>query len=266
MPSAGARTPDEIRDALALAAPRLDGFLERFLWYDEIGSTNDAAAALAEHGVPEGAVVAADAQTAGRGRLGRVWASPRGAGLYVSIVLRPAAGAASLLTIATGVAVAEGIEAATGVAPALKWPNDVLMSGRKVAGILAEAGTAGAAVQHVIIGIGINVLPAAYPPDVASRATSLESEVGRPVDRGLVLAECLAAVAQRYRLLSAGGRAAIVDAWRRRAAPTLGRRVEWQAGGATQTGVARDVDDAGALLVETSSGLQRVVAGIVNWV
>jgi BirA family biotin operon repressor/biotin-[acetyl-CoA-carboxylase] ligase len=110
----------------------------------------------------------------------------------MSTIMRPAAHAVSLLTIAAGVALADGIQAATGLQPQLKWPNDVYMDGRKLAGILAEAGTSAAGVQHVVVGCGVNLMPAAYPADVAARATSIETELGRPVDRGLLLVECLA--------------------------------------------------------------------------
>src|SRR5215510_2662035 len=184
--------PEEFAAPMGMARERLGIFANRIHWYSDIGSTNDVAGAFAEKGADEGLVVLADRQTAGRGRLGRSWASPSGAGIYVSVVLRPAADAARLLTIAAGVAVTDGIASATGLSTHVKWPNDVHVGGRKLAGILAE-GAAG----HVVLGIGINVQPAAYPPDVASRATSIETELGRPVDRGLVLAECLAALSSR---------------------------------------------------------------------
>ena len=109
------------------------------LFYEAVPSTNDVAAALAEGGAPEGAVVLGEAQSAGRGRLGRTWESPAGAGIYVSTILRPDPDVMSLVTIAAGVALAQGIEAVSGLRPDLKWPNDVLIKDGKVAGILAEA-------------------------------------------------------------------------------------------------------------------------------
>src|SRR5262245_45174504 len=191
--------PEEFASALTLASGRLGIFAHQILWYPEVGSTNDVAGAMADRGAAEGLVVLADRQTAGRGRLGRSWASPSGAGIYVSVVLRPSTTVAALLTIAAGVAVAEGIASATALSPHVKWPNDVHVGGRKLAGILAEG-----AVGHVVLGIGINVQSAAYPADIATRATSIEAELSRPVDRGLVLAECLAAMASRYRELQDG--------------------------------------------------------------
>lgn len=254
--------PPEFAESLARAADRLGPFAQQILWYASVSSTNDVGASLAERGVVEGAVVVANSQSAGRGRQGRSWASPPGAGLYVSTVLRPPRDAVRALTIAAGVAVAEGIDAATGLHVALKWPNDVYIGERKLAGVLAEAADA---IQYVILGIGINVMPAAYPPDVAARATSLEEELGRAVDRGLLLAECLAALARRYADLRGGRRGVVIDAWRRRAAPTLGRRVRWEAAGSTLEGVAEDIDDSGALVVRTGGGTVTVAAGEVVW-
>jgi BirA family biotin operon repressor/biotin-[acetyl-CoA-carboxylase] ligase len=264
------RIPDEFADALAQAGTRLGPLGARVLWYDEIGSTNDRALAWAELGAEEGCLVVADAQSAGRGRLGRSWASPAGAGIYATVLLRPPPHATGLLTLAAGLAVAEGIERATGLHAHLKWPNDVVLPTRiglprKLAGILAEAGSSGERTLHVVVGMGINVLPAAYPADVASRATSLESELGRPVSRGLVLAECLAALWFRYSSLVGGGSAGVLVAWRERAAATFARRVEWDGPAGRRAGVARDVGDDGALLVEADGGLVRVTAGEVRW-
>lgn len=252
--------PDDLATALAQAGNRLDRFSRQPLWYPEVDSTNDVAARLAERGADEGVIVIADRQTAGRGRLGRSWASPPEAGLYVSIVLKPVPAVASLLTMAAGVAMADGIGAATGLQPRLKWPNDLQVDGRKLAGILAEA-TSG----YVVLGVGINVLAAAYPPDVAIRATSIETELGRQVDRGLVLAECLAAFAVRYRELERDGGSGVIAAFRTRAAWSFGRRVEWDAGARVQTGVVENVDEEGALLVRTGHQRVRVRSGEVRW-
>jgi BirA family biotin operon repressor/biotin-[acetyl-CoA-carboxylase] ligase len=257
--------PEDLATALAMAGDRAGIFTQQVLWYPDVGSTNDVAATFADRGEPEGTVVIADGQTAGRGRHGRAWASPSGAGLYMSLVLRPEAHAVSLLTLAAGVALAEGIYAATGLQPQLKWPNDVYVSGRKLAGILAEAGTSNAGVHHVVLGCGINLMPAAYPPDVAARATSIESELGRPIDRGLLLVECLAALHLRYGELQSRASAAIIGRWRDRAASTLGRRVEWDVAGVTRHGIAEDIDDTGALLVRDGAARARVISGEVRW-
>jgi BirA family transcriptional regulator, biotin operon repressor / biotin---[acetyl-CoA-carboxylase] ligase len=257
--------PDDLATALAMAGDRPGIFGRRVLWYAEVGSTNDVAAALADRGEPEGTVVVADAQSAGRGRHGRAWASPPGAGLYLSTVTRPAAHAVGLLTIAAGVAIADGILAATGLQPQLKWPNDIYMDRRKLAGILAEAGTSSAGVQYVILGCGINLMPAAYPPDVAARATSIEAELGRPIDRGLLLVQCLAALDLCYRDLQSQASASVIDRWRDRAVSTFGRRVEWDVAGVTRQGVAENIDETGALLVRDGATRARVISGEVRW-
>ena len=226
-----------------------------------VGSTNDVAAAL-----PVGSVVVADQQTAGRGRRGHTWFSPPRAGLYVSVVLAPAAArvdpprATMLLTLAAGVAIAEGIEAASGLATALKWPNDVVAGGRKLAGILAEGRG-----DLVVLGYGINVMAAAFPPELRDRATSLESEVGREVDRDLVLDETLAALSRRYDDLVDGRFDAILDAWRPRAPRAVGAKVSWIAQGVARSGVTCGIDDHGALLVRVDDGVERIISGEIQW-
>jgi BirA family biotin operon repressor/biotin-[acetyl-CoA-carboxylase] ligase len=252
--------PPDLADPLTYAAARLGRFGRQILFYDRVSSTNDVAGTLAEGGAPEGSVVIGDAQSAGRGRLGRTWSSPAGAGLYVSAVLRPDAGVIPLVTIAAGVALTQGIQAATGLRPDLKWPNDVLVGSRKVAGILAE-GT----LRYVILGFGINVLPAAYPREISIRATSLEGELGRAVDRGLLLVECLSSFGARYAELREGRHAAVLDAWRERAGCCLKKRVQWEAGGAQMDGIADDIDADGALLVWTPDGIVRVISGELTW-
>jgi BirA family biotin operon repressor/biotin-[acetyl-CoA-carboxylase] ligase len=259
-PHPTAAVPEDLGEALSRVAPRLGRFGNQVLWYPEISSTSDVAAALAEGGCDEGLVVIADLQTAGRGRLGRSWTSPPGAGIYASLVLRPPPHAARLLTMAAGVAVAEGIARSSGLEVELKWPNDVHCGRRKLAGILAERGAA-----HIVLGFGINVLRAVYPPDVAARATSIEVELGRPVDRGMVFAECLAALAARYRDLVDRRDVLVMNAWRARGASMIGRRVQWDATGTMAYGRAERIDDDGALMVRTESGLVRVISGEVRW-
>jgi BirA family biotin operon repressor/biotin-[acetyl-CoA-carboxylase] ligase len=253
--------PPDLAAALARAADRIGPFGHHVHWYAELRSTNDLAATLAERGADEGAVVIADAQTAGRGRHGRVWCSPAGAGLYVSVVLRPGARVLPLVTIAAGVALVEGIRAATGLTANLKWPNDVYVTGRKLAGILAETSSNGC-----VLGFGINLHGAAYPEDVAARATSLETELGRDIDRAMLLVECLAAIAARYDDLRRERATAVLDAWRTYARPLLGRAIEWDSPEGVRRGTAVDVDASGALLVRTAEGMAQVIAGEVRWI
>ena len=267
-PAAPISLPDDVGVALAAVGARLGLFAGRIQWFAEVTSTNDIVTTLAESGSDEGVVVSADAQKAGRGRFGRDWASPHGAGIYTSVLLRPRPAALRLVTIAAGVALADGIRAATGLTLHLKWPNDVVADGRagarKIAGILAEGGAARDGSPWVVLGFGINVLSATLPRDVETRASSLEQELGRPVDRGLVLAECLAALAERYRQLETGATAVVVEDWRIRAAATLGRPVEWNDGSVHQ-GVAEDVDEHGSLIIRTGAETVRIISGELRW-
>ena len=274
--------PDGVRRELSRVASRFSGFsgfsglsgssgsravASRVYWLETAGSTNDIAARLADAGAEDGTVVVAEAQTAGRGRLGRVWHSPAGAGLYVSIVLRPSPTfAPALLTLGAGVALADGGRASTGVRTEIKWPNDLMVSGRKLAGILTEAAAQGGALQFIVLGFGLNLRPAAYPPNLAQRVTSIEAETSRPADRAVILAEILAAIAERYADLQQGRFDAILGAWRERAGSLRGSAVEWDSGGVAMRGSAEDIDNTGALLVRSGGTVHRLVAGEVRWV
>jgi BirA family transcriptional regulator, biotin operon repressor / biotin---[acetyl-CoA-carboxylase] ligase len=271
-----AATPDPLPPEFAAAFARVN--FRRLgvptLFFSTVGSTNDVATALAANGHHEGAVVIADAQTAGRGRRGRSWFSPPGSGLYVSVLLAPAQAvrtpdrATALLTLTVGVALAEAVERITGLAPAIKWPNDLLIGRRKLAGILAEgvvSPVAFAGVQSVVLGYGINVSAAAYPAELSDRVTSLESELGRPIDRADLCAQSLASLASRYDDLLAARFDAILDAWRDRAPGSRGMRVAWETPGGSQSGITAGIDDMGALLVRVGDRTERLVAGEITW-
>lgn len=255
-----------------MSSTRRRGLGDALTVVDHAGSTMDLAAAAVADGAPEGWLVVAGTQTAGRGRRGHQWWSPPGAGLYCSLVLRPpdvprkgeAVAPAALLTLAAGVAVADGIAAATGVQPALKWPNDVFC-GRKVAGVLAEGHGAGTASAAVVLGIGINLREGALPPEAATTATSLEAATGRSVTPGPVLSEVLVALATHYAHLCDGHVAHVLDAWRARATPFMGRTVRWDASGVSRAGQVDGLADDGALLVRTTEGIARIIAGEVRW-
>jgi BirA family biotin operon repressor/biotin-[acetyl-CoA-carboxylase] ligase len=238
-------------------------------YFPEIGSTNDEAARLAELEAPEGTIVVASAQTAGRGRFGRTWFSPPGAGLYVSVISRDRR-AAPHITLAGGVAVADGIRRATGLPVEIKWPNDIVVDAgrgrrRKLAGILAEGSTSAEGLQYVVLGIGINLQSAAYPPDIADRATSLESELGRAVDAGPVLAHTLVALNERLMELSAGDTKPLLDRWRELSPSAQGAPVEWDAPSGARAGRTAGVDDDGALRVSVDGALERIISGTLRW-
>ena len=266
--------PRELAEALDRARERvngLGGLGSTILYFPTIGSTNDVALALAAQGDRDGAIVIADEQTAGRGRRGRAWFSPPGSGVYVSVVLAPGrarsdpARATTLLTVTVGVALAEAIEAATALRVDIKWPNDLVVARRKLAGILAEGAGSASSTATLVIGFGINVSAAAYPPELGDRATSLETELGRPIDRAALCAETLVSLSRRYADLLDGRFDAILDAWRDRAPSSRGARVMWQGASGTQTGITAGVDDRGALLVRIDNRIERIVAGEVNW-
>jgi BirA family biotin operon repressor/biotin-[acetyl-CoA-carboxylase] ligase len=235
----------------------------------EVGSTNDVALAAARRGEREGLAVVADLQTEGRGRRGRRWVSPPGVGLYLSVLLRPILPPrrAPLISLAAGVAVAEGIVQVAGLSPRLKWPNDVQLGGKKVAGILAELAADGDVVGHIVLGIGLNLnhQAADFPEEVRGEATSLFLESGCVYDRGSVASAVLNALDRWYLTFCGAEFPTILEAYRRRSA-TLGRPVEVLEGdGGRWRGEAVDLDPEGALLVRDEKGkIHLVVAGDVS--
>jgi BirA family biotin operon repressor/biotin-[acetyl-CoA-carboxylase] ligase len=264
--------PADLAEAIERARPRLGRLATSISYFATTGSTNDVASTLAAGGAHEGAVVIAEMQTAGRGRRGRQWLSPPGSGLYISLVLAPGRArsaperATALTTLAAGVALAEAVEAATGLRPDVKWPNDLVVGRRKLAGILAE-GVAGSGrmMEWIVLGYGVNVAQRTFPPALGDRATSLELELGRPVDRAILCAETLAACAARYEDLLDGRFDAILGSWRARAPGSCGVRVAWDSPSGRQSGITAGVDDHGALLVRAGDRVERILGGAVSW-
>jgi BirA family biotin operon repressor/biotin-[acetyl-CoA-carboxylase] ligase len=263
--------PIELAEALRAVGPRRGRMGDPIHYFHETTSTNDVAAAYAEQGAPEGTTVVAATQTSGRGRLGRSWFSPPGAGLYFSVVTR-ADRAVPFLTLAGGVAVAEGIRSATGLPLEIKWPNDVVTRGssgpsrrRKLAGVLAEGSTSADGLQYVILGIGINVSASSYPHELADRASSIETELGRPIDAGVVLVEVLVALAGELEPLARGEAGGLLARWRRLAPSAKGVPVEYDSPAGRIRGVTSGIADDGALLVKVGSAVERVIAGEIVW-
>jgi BirA family biotin operon repressor/biotin-[acetyl-CoA-carboxylase] ligase len=260
-----------------LSADALSGHL-RTTWlgrnlvcHESTGSTNDDAAALARAGAVEGTVVVADAQTAGRGRLGRDWVSRPAANLYASIVLRPriAPAQAPQLSLVAGVAVADALEG-HGVEPTIKWPNDVLLGGRKVCGVLTEIEAEADLVGWVVVGIGVNLNagPQDFPEDLRDKAVSLQMATGDAVDRARFAAALLASFERSYEVFRSGGFASLRDAWMRRAS-MVGRRIEVAGPTGSQTGICVGIDSDGALLLKEEGGAaggatRRIIAGDVS--
>ncbi|HEY1651016.1 MAG TPA: biotin--[acetyl-CoA-carboxylase] ligase [Acidimicrobiales bacterium] len=232
--------------------------------FAEIDSTNTYVRDQARQGAAEGLVAVAEHQTAGRGRLDRRWESPPGANLLASVLLRPACppGDLHLCTGAVALAAADACGTVAGVEPVLKWPNDLLVGGAKLAGVLAEADFAGSLLDAVVVGIGINV---AWPGPEEAGGTCLDDAggSGQPVDRAELLDRMLEGLSARRPLLDdEAGRRRLADEVRRRCA-TLGQRVRVGLPGEELTGVASAIDDAGHLVIETASGPRLVSAGDV---
>jgi BirA family biotin operon repressor/biotin-[acetyl-CoA-carboxylase] ligase len=224
-----------------------------------VDSTQTVALSLAEQGAPDGTVVVADSQSAGRGRRGRTWHDEPGASLLVSIVVRPRLPSTRLplLSLASGVVVAATLDRVAAVNARLKWPNDVLVGGRKIAGILLESRLA---VERVVsVGIGINVLQRRFPEHLEGRATSLLRETGRTVALETLLETLLDEFGAWRRRLEHAGFAPVRAEWRRRA-DGFGQTVRVDG----NDGHAVDLDDDGALLIRDGTGLHRVLAADVD--
>lgn len=235
--------------------------------FQETSSTNDVVERLARDGVGQGTVVFAESQTKGRGRLGRKWVSAAGKGLWFSVLLRPDLRPqdATQLTIIAATAVARALHRYD-LVPSIKWPNDILIGDRKLAGVLTELAAEIDRIRYVILGIGINVNSTLsdFPPDVRGIATSLRIETGAPVRRAELAASILRELDSDYDRLCHGGFASIAEEWARQCA-TLGQRVSIRVGERTVHGQAEALDDSGALLLRTSHGhLERIVGGDVT--
>ena len=236
-------------------------------YFPEIGSTNSYAKERAESGAGEGEVVVAESQSQGRGRLGRRWESPPFANLYVSILLRPKLSPAHVaqITLMAAVALAEVVESFVPHKPAIKWPNDILIDGKKVAGILTEAACSGERVEYVILGIGVNLnyACAAMPEEIRRRATSVLEAAGRPVQRESFLQRLIQGVERCYGELEQAGFDALAARWESYFT-WRGRRLRVELLDQVTTGTATGIDRDGALVIIDDGGIaQRILAGDV---
>ncbi|MBI3312537.1 MAG: biotin--[acetyl-CoA-carboxylase] ligase [Candidatus Omnitrophica bacterium] len=222
--------------------------------YESTDSTMDVAQQLAAAGEPEGSVVVAEGQNQGRGRVGRRWLSPKGKGIYCSAILRPSLPLSGVapLTLLAAVAVARAVESNTGLQPQIKWPNDVLIGGKKLAGILTELNAELNRVRFVILGIGLNVNTSRA--QLPAHSTSLAEELGEPADRVEFARVLLVQLDRAYDQFIQGQMPALLEAWRRYAV-FLGHRIRVALPGRTLDGQALDVDPSGALLVRTDAGM-----------
>ncbi|HWT03155.1 MAG TPA: biotin--[acetyl-CoA-carboxylase] ligase [Pyrinomonadaceae bacterium] len=232
------------------------------LRFDSLPSTNTEAARQAAAGAAEGLCVVAREQTRGRGRRERVWVSPADAGLYLSIVLRPAALAPEawpLITLAAALAVREALAQTFGLEADIKWPNDIIAGERKLCGILAETVETGTG-RAVILGIGVNLDDRAFPPELKETAASVASLTGRAPAAETLLQSLLGALSRRYALLqSENGAREIISDWSRHSSYAHGRRVRVSLPAETFDGRTRGLEPDGALRVETDQGEIRIV-------
>ena len=236
-------------------------FTPTILRFDSLPSTNTEAARQASLGAREGLCVVAREQTAGRGRRERAWVSPKDSGLYFSVVLRPRTDAREwpLITLAAAVAARDALEEACALRTDIKWPNDLLASGRKLCGILAETAES-AAGRAVVLGVGINLNNRAFPPEILAAATSVEEQTGRAPDAEQLLSTLTRQLARRYEELHADeGARAILREWEARSSYAHNRRVRVALAGENFEGTTRGLADDGALRVETDTGHTRVV-------
>lgn len=231
---------------------------------EETPSTNTLLREMARCGAPAGSLCLAECQTAGKGRLGRSWHSPAGQGLWLSVLLRPELSPEQTpwITFCAAMAMANAIRSVTGLEIQIKWPNDLVLQGKKLCGILSEAVTGAKGVEGIVVGTGLNVGRNAYPPELAHQATSLEDHI-TPPQRHLLLVSYLTHLEQLVEKLEQHGIDALKEAYSRQSC-TLGHFVR-VTGSVTMTGIAEALDETGALLVRDDQGeLHRVLAGDVS--
>lgn len=242
---------------------------KEIIFFDSISSTNDKAFEIGrKRGNSEGIVIIADTQTKGRGRLGRSWISPPGVNLYFTILLKPTLPQEeiSILPLIISVAVVNAVRNNTGLKAAIKWPNDILMNGRKTGGILMEMKSAGGKITLLAVGIGINVNmhEDMVPEDIRPFTTSLSVEADRPVDRAGLLGEVLAEMEKTYKILLNGDKRALINEWHGLNS-TIGKKVAVRCQDRVISGIAEGINDRGGLIVRLPEGeFETVNAGDVT--
>lgn len=261
--------PDLLLPELLQPLVRGTIFGEHVHHFYSTGSTNTRALDAAAAGAPEGSVFLAEQQTAGRGRGHNPWHSPKSRGIYCSVVLRPSLPPADvlILTLATGLAVHAAIqEIDSRVVPDLKWPNDLLIVGKKVCGILTEMSSEATSVRYIVTGIGLNVNHAEFPPDLERIATSLRIVTGREWSRIEMAAAMLKQLDREYKNLvsNSDARSDILERFERHSCSSRGREV-WIEEHPQFTGITEGLDERGFLRLRTRDGLKTVYSGTVRW-
>ena len=261
------KVPDILTPELLRKRLKGSRFGKRVFHFFKTDSTNRVAMELGFADDPEGAIVMAEEQTAGRGRAGRTWHSEKGTGLYVSILLRPrlAPAQAPLLTMLAGVSAQAAVQAVTGLVPELKWPNDLILNGKKLGGILTEMHAEPSAVRFVVVGIGINANQEKFPVELASIATSLRKESGRITFRLELLVRLLTQFESDYSRFLSEGAPFVVERFQKASDFARGRRVRVDTGTESYVGTTAGLSADGLLLVSRENGaLTTVIAGDVT--
>lgn len=239
----------------------------QIVYLKTVNSTNNYAKKLAENGGVHGTLVVADAQTEGKGRRGRGWVTPKGAAIAMSLILRPQLipSHASMLTLVAGMAVAVAIRGVTGLEAQIKWPNDVVINGKKLTGILTELSAEMDAINYVVTGIGINVNIKEMPLEVRDIATSLQIQLGKPLDRGAIICEVMKAFEEYYQKFMEAGDMYLLTEEYERILANKNKQVKVLEPGNEYTGIARGINSQGELLVEREDGtVAAVYAGEVS--
>ena len=233
----------------------------RIVHYFRTDSTNDVALSLAAQGEAHGTVILAEEQTAGRGRLGRSWYSEKSSGIYASIILRPplAPAAAPVLTLMAGVATQRAVNTVTGLPVDIRWPNDLLLNGKKVCGILTEMSAELDRLHAVVLGIGLNVNHREMPPELKEIATSLRMEGRKPYSRAQILVALLKELERKYRLLLDEGSVAITRAWAAASTYAQGKRIRVVSSGGEFLATTAGLEPSGALRVRRDDGREELL-------
>ena len=258
---------DVLSEAELLSCLKTEWAGGRTVYFDATDSTNIQARRLAEAHAPHGTLVVSDRQDGGKGRRGRSWASPSGVGIWMSLILRPeiAPSSASMLTLAAALAVREGIQEETGLSPLIKWPNDLVLNGKKICGILTEMSTELMEIQYVITGIGINVNQREFPPEIRDTATSLSLEAGRSFRRSSLIAAILKAFEKDYTAFLKTGDLSLLLEEYNACLVNRGKEVCILDPSGEYRAVAEGIDENGSLLVTLPDGTRReIISGEVS--
>lgn len=258
---------DVLSEAELLSCLKTEWAGGRTVYFDATDSTNVQAKRLAEAHAPHGTLVVSDRQDGGKGRRGRSWASPSGVGIWMSLILRPeiAPSSASMLTLAAALAVREGIREETGLSPLIKWPNDLVLNGKKICGILTEMSTELMEIQYVITGIGINVNQREFPSEIRDTATSLIQEAGRSFRRSSLIAAILKAFEKDYAAFLKTGDLSLLLEEYNACLVNRGKEVCILDPSGEYRAVAEGIDESGSLLVTLPDGTRReIISGEVS--